>query len=988
MTGSSRIAFPLPIVGRRADLQLLQLALDDALDGRGGLAALAGESGIGKSRLLAQLMDEARTRGARVLTGRGFALEGDRPYGPWTDALSPLVQELGAGLSTLARGLERDLSAIVPAIGPGRGEVEDKGHLFWNVGQLLGRVARRQPLLVVLEDLHLADAPSIELAHFIGRHLEAVPVLLAVSWVTGTSRSPTLDELVRAMGPRATHRVLRPLTRADLQELLLRVCGASGPSVDEYAARLQERTGGNPFFLEETLKVMLADGHLRREGDAWVGFERPLPDTLPASITESVSRRIGSLGEPVRRVAEVVALAGTAATIDCVEAAAGIDVTEVAAAMDTLTARHVLVAPTRPGGVYVFTHHLVRRVVEEGISEARARSLHRALAAHLATGSVHDDITLARHLVRAGLGDTVAALPHLVAAGRDALARRADEEAVRWLREATRSAQRHGVVFPPAEDAQLTADLARAEWRTGALEDAMVHQAQALQQAAACGDHGLQARILRQVAGAAAAAGRLDEALDASRASIDAAGSAGDLRLEIAARASTALVLQSLGRIDEGKEVVHAITERAAASGDAEGIATAHRALVMLYGWTGPSGTARLHAGIALEAARTARNDEVAWSVHWALAVLEGFTGNGAGVREHCGAAERLAESLGSPVRAALTAEVAIEYASGAGEWAVARALAARAIPIARAVAPRTLLPRLLVWNGLVLLAQEEREAAGAMIDEAWELSGAGLAGAVPAAAVQNVVLAHTGRAALRLAAGDWEDVRRYGERGLALADRYGLVAWGIHRLLPLIAEAALWQQDYARALEVGARLRRDGEPLQHRLALAWATTIDALVARLRDGRPDAAEQLLAAAEQLEAVPFVFHAARARRNAAQVLAADGRVDEAVRELRHAHDVFLRTGAEAELRGTRSALRSLGVRLPPRAVSEGAGALTGREVDIARSVAEHLTNKEIGERLDISARTVSTHLANIFKKVGVDSRAALADLVRADPRFAE
>lgn len=273
------------------------------------------------------------------------------------------------------------------------------------------------------------------------------------------------------------------------------------------------------------------------------------------------------------------------------------------------------------------------------------------------------------------------------------------------------------------------------------------------------------------------------------------------------------------------------------------------------------------------------------------------------------------------------------------------------------------------------------------MIDEAWELSGAGLPGSVPPSSVQNVILAHTGRAALHLLRSEWSDARRLGEAGLALADRHGLVVWGIHRLLPQVAEAAIWQQDFGRAVEVAERLRRDGEPLGHRLAMAWATAIDALVSRFRDGSPDAADRMLEAARALDRVPFVFHAARLRRNAAQLLEADGRTDEAVQELRHAHEVFQRSGAELELRGTRSQLRSLGVRLPPRSAADGVGALTGRELEIARAVARRLSNREIGARLDVSARTVSTHLSNIFRKLGVDSRGELADLVRNDARLA-
>ncbi|HEX4935777.1 MAG TPA: helix-turn-helix transcriptional regulator, partial [Gemmatimonadaceae bacterium] len=92
--------------------------------------------------------------------------------------------------------------------------------------------------------------------------------------------------------------------------------------------------------------------------------------------------------------------------------------------------------------------------------------------------------------------------------------------------------------------------------------------------------------------------------------------------------------------------------------------------------------------------------------------------------------------------------------------------------------------------------------------------------------------------------------------------------------------------------------------------------------------------------------------------------------------------------EHELRGTRSEMRSLGMRLPARDVSEGAFSLTGRELDIARLVAQRLTNKEIAARLDISARTVSTHLSNMFGKLGVDSRVALVDALRAQPGFAD
>ena len=103
----------------------------------------------------------------------------------------------------------------------------------------------------------------------------------------------------------------------------------------------------------------------------------------------------------------------------------------------------------------------------------------------------------------------------------------------------------------------------------------------------------------------------------------------------------------------------------------------------------------------------------------------------------------------------------------------------------------------------------------------------------------------------------------------------------------------------------------------------------------------------------------------------------------MRELRHVHDIFARLGAERELTATRDQLRELGARPPARSPTTGVGALTGREVDIARLVSERKSNKEIGTALGISARTVSTHLSNIFAKLNVSSRGELADLVRSN-----
>ena len=1000
--GRPRLPHPLPLVGRRGDLGALRLAIDDAVDGHGRFAILSGEPGIGKSRLVEALTADADARSVRVLAGRGYALESGRPFGVWADALAPTLQALGeTTVSVMARGIEWELATIVPAFAsrlPGTGvgaaarDPDAKGRLFWNFVQFICRLARREPLLLVLEDAHFADASSLELAHFVGRQIAGERVLMVLSYAVDDPGAESVRRLEGSLSgvPGAFARRIEPLTTRDTIELVYRTFGVEGAPVAAFCESLHAHTGGNPFFLEEVLKSLVGSGRVRPLEGGWTGLTGTVDASLPSSVREAVTRRLEILSPASRRVAEVVALGGANATLDVVERVAGLSSDELAQALDALCARQVLVQPRQRGTAYGFVHYMVHATVAESISEARGRALHRSLASAIeALGIPSQSVDIAGHLASAGLANTPEAMPHLLRAGRDALARRADPEAARWLGEALALADR---VSPPPLDASalqlLLEDLARVSQRMGDAARTRDLLGRASGIATERGDDVARARILRRLASGAVIEGRADEALAAFREAEEAARSCQRTDLVIRTRVATAMALQSLGRSAEAKPLVEEVVAVAEAQGDPGLAARVHRALLMLYGWTGPAARARDHADRALDAARASGDDGVVWSVEWALAVLEGLHGHAEGVRTHRREAERLAIALRSPLLQAATAEIAIEYASGVGDWAGALAMADEAIPLARAIAPRTLLPRILVWTGLIYLARADMDRARDLLDEAWVLSGADRDEALPPGAVHNIILAHTGRVAYHLASGEWTRALHMGERGLALADRYGYVVWAIHRLLPQVAEASLWLQDYDRAQLVAERLREGSTALGHPLGLAWAAAVEALIGRFRDGRRDAWKPMLEAARELDSIPFVFHAARLRRNAAQVLEIDGLTDEAVRVLRQAHDVFLRLGAEHELRGTRSQLRSLGVRLPPRQLLEGAGTLTGRELDIARRVTRRLSNKEIARELDISARTVSTHLSNIFQKLGVDSRGALADLVRDHPLFGE
>jgi DNA-binding CsgD family transcriptional regulator len=998
----------LPLVGRRDDLSALKRLLQRASEGEGHCVLLTGEAGVGKSRLLAALVQEAESRNMIIAAGSAFAMETGVPYGAFADALAKPLRALDTGtLTLLTRGAEDDLRAVVPGLaGEPRTAAHDtendngnKSRLLWNVTQFLTRLAARTPMLVVLDNAHDSDASSLELLHFLARQIGSARMLVVIAYVDdGREANPVLRNMVRSLlasHEAKLHRV-ESLTSADLAELLKRSFTLADDAAESHANSLWSHTRGNPFFVEESLKALATAGRIRKNGAQWT-VEGTTPAALPPTVRDAVLVRLESLEPNALRVAEIASVVEDRASLALLELVSALDAEAFADAIDTLCSRRILVEyRDAEDASYEFGHPIIQSTVRSTLTAAREKALHVSIAKTLETihgsKSIEHAVAIARHIVRGqNTNDDARALHYLAAAGRDALVRRADAEAVRWLHDALVRAERLGDAHATAS---LLEELATALLRTGAGRDAVTHWQRAEALAYTRGDQLARTRVLHLLAQEAARSGDarrglvlLDSAETAARAV-----SRDDLVIRI--HVARAKMQQSLGAHSDATRTVAAALAAATVSGNVALLARVHQTALQLYAWTGPASVAREHGARALELAAESGDREVAWASHWAMAMLEGFTGDVPGIERHLEAATALAESLASPVLQAMTAEIAIEHASGIGKWDEALAAAEKIIPLVRAVAPQSLLPRLLVWTGLIVLARDDSEKAHTMFDEAWQLSGAErMHNAVTDSApdignVHNVILAHTGMGTYYLTHGDWARAVEYGEKGLALADRFGYVAWAIHRLIPLLIEAQLRTLDYDRVEALTIRLRKQSTDIGHKLGLAWATASEALVARVKYQQPDAAAKLIAAADELDAVPFVFHAARMRRNAAQVLEADGDTEAAIHELRHAHDVFVKLGAEFELRGVRSQLRSLGARVPSKSSAQGAESLTGRELEIARAVARRLSNKEIGTALDISARTVSTHLSNIFEKLGVDSRGTLADYVREHPVLGE
>ena len=984
----------MPLVGRGEELAALAAALDAAVAGRGSLHVVSGEGGIGKTRLAQAVGELAKARGFTAVVGRANPVETGIPYALFADAFVPLLRGVPPPvLQVLARGATAELEVLFPALRAEgtvarAGDTGDlKPRLLDTFARFLQRLAAREPLLITLENLQWADPSSLELLHFVSRGAGAHPLVLLCTYADerrdANPMLRTTEQSLRSLGALTPHR-LPPLSRGETADVVRQMFDVPVEAVGDFVTRLHDRTRGNPFFIEETLKALVAGGRLREEEGRWVGWSTEAPE-LPRTIRDALAERLDRLSQGARHVATIAAVVGTQVPHPLLVALAQLESPALLAAVDELR-RERLITETDADGqfAYEFTHPLLQEVLYAELSRARARALHAEIAEALETvfgdrALAHADALAAHFLRAASPAQAPRACLYLTAAGKSALERGADREAAAALEAALALAE--GLDDAAARETLLDL-LARARQRLGDYASASSHWEGAVALAHARGDERRVATLERRLGVAAFWSGRYDDALTRYDQGLVAAGRAKDESTAARLRLARGAALLAVGRAGEAEQEVRIALAIAARVGEPRLLSRVHQALQSLAIWRGPSEAASEHGKQALSFATAAGDRGAEWTARWGMAIHAGLTGDVAGTRDHLEAATTLAEELRSPLLRLWSGEIGIEYRSGIGEWDDALALADRTIADARAFGQRTLLPRLLVWSSLIHLGRGDFERAKEQIDEAWEVSGAARTGRAAQLNVHTVVPAHVGRAAYHLAKHDYRRAVVIGEQGLEIADKSGYVVWAIHRLMPLIAEASLWMQDWERAEHYGNRLRESSQRLGHPLGLAWADACDALVRTGKGDRAGAVALLRQAADGLDAIPFVEHAARLRLQLADVLIEAGDPDAAAAELRRIHAVFARLGARPALDDVRRRLRSLGIRPPGRTSALGTGALTARETEIARFIAERKSNKQIAVALDISSRTVGTHLSNIFAKLGVDSRGALTDLVRA------
>jgi predicted ATPase len=313
------------IIGRSPELGLLSLLVEQARGGQGHVALIAGEAGIGKSRLMSELRASASQQGFLVMQGACFPADLSYPYAPLLDLLRSLVASnpnvsLTADVKTLAQDIFPLLPELVPdqtPILPRLEPEQEKHRLFAVMAAFFLRLSTRSPLLLIIEDIHWSDDTSLDFLHYLVRRSASQPLLLLVTYryeEIGSALSNWLAQLDRE---RLAHKIrLAPLERNAVDTMLSAIFEERHTSFEmrrflrgELLDALYTLTEGTPFFVEETLGSLLAAGDIFYVQGYW--NRKPASEvSIPQSIQDAVQQRTARLSEAARYVLTLAAVAG------------------------------------------------------------------------------------------------------------------------------------------------------------------------------------------------------------------------------------------------------------------------------------------------------------------------------------------------------------------------------------------------------------------------------------------------------------------------------------------------------------------------------------------------------------------------------------------------------------------------------------------------------------------------------------------------------
>lgn len=938
-------------VGRRRELAELREVFRDALDGAGALILVAGEPGIGKTRLAAEFSRDVQNADVPVRWGRVSPDEAAPPYWPWPEVLAPGVgsTDLMASIATARGG---------PLEQWQRADRWTRFELFTAVSGVLRMLSESQGLVIVLDDLQWADEASLLLLRHIAEELTDSRTLVVglyrdVEVVGDHPLGRILPDL--GHGPNGRRLFLRGL---ETDEVRLMMDVASGTPVPmSLVGTVHDRTGGNPFYLREFIRLLTEEGFFTG------GRESEFPTLgVPAGVREIVLRRTERLGDDCLRLLRVAALAGRRIDSAMLEHACELERHGVLSAVDRAVAARLLAVDRASHSTVDFAHDLIREALDATVSVAEGVDIHHRIA--VAIESVHagdlDDhlAELAQHWLAGATttDDRRRAREYAQRAGNRAIEQLAYEEGARWYRSALTADVRAA-----AERASLLLEIARAEYLSGHIPDSLTECEAAADEARRAsrpdliGEAALICRGVNDLSSNARRLALCEEALDG----IEDADSALRSRL-IAERALSGQYVLSA---EENDRLSRQAIEMAERVGDPFAMADALRSRQLTR--SGPDGVHdRLEAAERLLAAsrHTGRQEDALWARLWRVdAFFE------------------LADLN------AVDAELAIIEAQVERthlelfRWHLARTLACRADIAGRFADSERWAREARAIGDRLGVDFAEGTFQGQMAHLAWQL-GRFLE---PEASYRPHVEATRHRPVVR------------GTLACALLEQGRMAeAEAEYRIIQAAgrkpARDWTWLQGSAQRAqlacafdprEAAASLLDELRPFAGRLTVIGAGQVACLgpvdtflgMLALRLERWGEADRHLtdasAICRRIASPPLEARALHLHAMALHGRAGPGDAERALRLVDQAAGTARRLDMQQLLRRL-EALRS--------AWASAAGPhLTGRELEVAALVSQGMTNKQIASRLHLSERTAESHIEHILNKLGFTSRAQVA-----------
>jgi DNA-binding CsgD family transcriptional regulator len=941
----------VPLIGRQAERAVLDQLLHQASCGSGGIVVVEGEAGIGKTRLVAELVGQARRAGVAVLAGAADEVEGERPFGPFVDALGLDARSTDperAELAGLIAGDDKD----APSARAG-----DVGfRIVEAILGLLERLVALGPLVLVLEDVHWAGPSTVRALRAVGRRaLRTLPVALVVTrrpFPRQADLELAIDDLV-ARGARRL--VVEPLDDGDACALAVAVGGRPGQPLSRQVAA----TGGNPLLVIELVAALAGE----QEGDGAEPDAAPLPPALSATVL----RRVRGLPAPTVEILKVASVLGRRFSLTHLAAAMARSPVELLSALDDALAARVL---GEEDGELAFRHDLIRDAIYQDLAFPLRRGLHREVArALVGVGAPLGQV--AEHLLAgAGPGDREA-VTGLARAAR-AVAAHSPHAAVKLLERAVEL----GEAGAPQAD-ELAVDLAPLLIQTGRALDAAQLTRQVLVRGPVPAVEGALRRALGEVLWT-------QGWLEAAAAELMAAGQVTGIpdteRLgALALAANLRLFLGEPGPAETAAREVLAEGERL---GDDYAVCLALQTLAVAADAQGHVGQAVELAKRATSTARLSSEPRVGYlhpQLFLGLILLDadGLDEAAAVLREGRRQAEERGTVAWLPLYQCALAMRCLFW----GSWDDGLAEIDSGLALAEEVGIRLFVPLLHGMAAWVAAHRGELETAGDLLDQA---AGAFIAGTSPSWQAQASVGLATAGARWPLEWGLWIAAHLQAAEGDEARALVTLEeAWTAAMPLRYFLSYRLFAPDLVR-LEVRAGRRGRAaevvDEVEEGARRSGARSAVAAALRCRALLDGDADGLVTAADAYRATPHRMELAFTCEDAGLALAAGGRDREAVALLEEALARFEEAGATRPTARVGAALRELGVRhrrAGPGRQRSGWASLTPTELRVARLAAEGLTNREIGERLFVSRRTVETHLAHCFAKLGLSSRTQLA-----------